>query len=499
MRLRILISTMILLLFSPRKAFPQSYGYDYNDNCAAAYHYYLSMQPEAGNARLVQEIKQHPYNLMATYLADYDDFLVLIFTGDPAIYKQRKSHMDERLELLEKSDKHTAWYRLCKAGIYLHWAVIHGRFGENFKAATTFRRSFQLLKENKQLFPSFAPNNVFYGLEETVVGTIPEDYKWLASVLGLKGNVKTGVSKIAAYINTTSTGDIFHYEALIYYCYLKFYLLSQQAEVWNFVNSNQFPAQNNLLFSFVKTNLAINFRKAETALQTLRAVHSQNNYDAIPAMDYETGNALLLKLDFSCIGYLQRYVNRNTGKLYTKDSWQKMAFAWYLQGNKAKAQFCKEQILKNGNELTDADKQARRFAQGNTWPHPVLLQARLLTDGGYYEQALTRLSNISEASFNNIPDKLEYNFRAGRIYDELDDDERALRYYRAAISMGKDRPEHFAARSALQMGFVYERRGKTQDALSCFRLCLSMRDHDFQSSLDQQAKAGINRLTGGAQ
>lgn len=497
MHFRARVSTIVLLLLNISGAYAQEYTYDYNDNCANAYRQYLSMQPAEGNAAVLREIHDNPYNLMATYLADYDDFLVLTFNGNASEYRQRKSHMDDRLDLLDKGNEQSPWFRFCKAGIYLHWAVIHGRFGENFKAATTFRKSFQLLKENRQKFPAFGPNNVFLGLEEAVVGTIPEDYKWLASVFGLKGNVKNGIARLTTFINSTSGNDIFHDEAIVYQCYLKFYLLSHQQEVWNFVNSNQFPAQTNLLFAFVKTNLAINYRKAESALQVLKSVHTLGNYNSFPVMDYEMGNALLLKLDFSCIGYLQRYINRNAGKLYTKDSWQKIAYAWYLQGNKQKAQFCKEQILKSGNELTDADKQARRFAEGADWPNPLLLQARLLTDGGYYTQALAKLTNITEASFTNISDKLEFNFRLGRIYDELNDDDRAFRYYRAAIVMGKDRPEHFAARSALQMGFVYERRGKLQEALACYRLCLSMRNHDFQSSLDQQAKAGINRLSGG--
>lgn len=498
MQFRALVSTIILLFLSFCEARPQGYDYNYNDNCTAAYRQYMSLRLTEGNAAILREIHENPYNLMAAYLADYDDFLLLAFNGDPKEYRQRKSHMDERLAILGKGSEDSPWYRLCKAGIYLHWAVIHGRFGENFKAAVAFRKSFQLLKENRQQFPAFAPNNVFFGLEEAVVGTIPEDYKWLASVFGLKGNIKNGVARLTGFINTTSPADLFHDEAIIYHCYLKFYLLSHQQEVWNFVNSSQFSAQNSLLFSFIKTNLAINYRKAEAALQTLRSARNMDNYTSFPVMDYEMGNALLLKLDYSCAAYLQRYISHNAGKLYTKDSWQKLAWAWYLQGNQQKAQFCKEQILKSGNELTDADKQARRFAEGSEWPHPLLLQARLLTDGGYYQQALTKLGNATEASFGSIPDKLEFNFRLGRIYDELGNDDRACQYYRAAIAMGKDRPEHFAARSALQMGMIYERRGRIQDAVTCYRICLGMRNHDFQSSLDQQAKAGINRLSGGS-
>ncbi|HTM67052.1 MAG TPA: tetratricopeptide repeat protein, partial [Flavipsychrobacter sp.] len=57
------------------------------------------------------------------------------------------------------------------------------------------------------------------------------------------------------------------------------------------------------------------------------------------------------------------------------------------------------------------------------------------------------------------------------------------------------RQEHYAARSALQMGMLYEKSGNTNEAVKCYNECLSMRNHDFQANIDQQAKAGINRLT----
>lgn len=474
----------------------QHFTFEYNSNCKKAYAQYLSLQLQEGNATIIQEVRQNPYNLLATYIADYDDFLLLLFNGNSTEWKQRKGHFDDRLDLINKGDDKSPWLRLCKAGIYLHWAVIHGRFGENFKVATQFRKSYQLLKENKEKFPGFTPNDVFLGLEEAVVSTIPEDYKWLASVFGMKGNVKNGITKLTNYLNaSTVTNDFLREEALLYNCYLKFYLLSQQGEVWNFVNSNDFSVQGNLLRTFVKTNISLNYRKAETAIQTLHYAQTLSNYNQFPTMDYEFGNALMLKLDYAnALVYLQRYSMRNAGKLYTKDCWQKMSLAWYLQQNPAKAQYCLEQIKKQGNAMVDADKQAQHFAEAGIWPQPSLLQARLLIEGGFYNQALTKLSTLKENELG-ISDKLEYYFRLGRIYDEIDDDTKALQFYRAAINAGQERQEQFAARSALQIALMYERKNNRKEAINYFQLCLKMRHHDFQSSLDQQAKAGLNRLS----
>ncbi|PZF73247.1 tetratricopeptide repeat protein [Taibaiella soli] len=479
------------------RANSQNYTYDYDASCRAAYSSYLSMDLADGNAATIKAIKQNPYNLMATYISDYEDFVLLLFNGSEIDMQQRKGHFNERLDLLNKGNEDVPWYRLCKAGVYLHWAFIHGRFGENFKAATLFRKSFQLLRENREKFPDFTYNNVFLGLEEAAVGTIPEDYKWLASVFGMKGNVKNGNNKLTTFLKEhTNTTDILREEAVIFQCYIRFYLLSQPDQVWNFVNSNDFQIQNNLLRCFVRTNLSLNNRRAETALQTMHYAQTLSNYNEFPTMDYEMGNALMLKVDYSSINYFQRYVTRNKGNLYTKDAWQKMAYMFYLEQNQSKANYCLSQLKAQGNTIVDADKQAERLAETQKWPNPTLLQVRLLTDGGYFTQAQAKLSGLNETNFNNPADKLEYNYRTGKLFDELNQDAKAIQYYQIALNTGKDMKEQYAARSALQIGMIYEKQGKNDSALQYYRICLQMRNHDFQSSLDQQSKAGINRLSG---
>ena len=486
------LTVLFLLLFKISSA--ADYVFDYNSRCHAAYQHYLSLRLDEGTATIRQELIANPYNLMATYLADYEDCLLLLVNGDRRDYEQRKNHLDERLKLISKGDNKSPWLRLCKSGLYFHWALVYIRFGENFKAATTFRKSFLLLKENNKLFPGFPQNKIFLGVEEAVVGTIPEDYKWLASMFGMKGSVKKGIAQLTSFINSTDTNTPLRNEAIIFNCYLRFYLMSQQEQVWQYVNSAQFPLQNNLLHSFVKANLALNFRKADVALAVLKNLQENDDYKKYPILDYEMASALLHKLDEDAIIYLNHFLTRYNGQLFVKDSYEKLACAYYIQSNTAKANYYRGLILEKGSKQTDADKQAQRFAENSNWPPIFLLQSRLLTDGGYYQQALQKLQ-AENANALDLTNKLEYYFRLARIYDELNNDNKAIQFYQTTIHLGKTRQEHFAARSALQMGMLYERAGKVNEAVRCYNECLSMRNHDFQANIDQQAKAGINRLT----
>jgi hypothetical protein len=62
-----------------------------------------------------------------------------------------------------------------------------------------------------------------------------------------------------------------------------------------------------------------------------------------------------------------------------------------------------------------------------------------------------------------------------------------------AIKTGEHLKEYFAARAALQTGYIYEQQGDKATAVDYFQKCLSLKDHDYKNSLDQKAKAGIER------
>ncbi|MCW3121103.1 MAG: hypothetical protein JWQ38_595 [Flavipsychrobacter sp.] len=473
-----------------------NYVYNYNDNCSKAYQAYLALHIPEARSSILMEMRADPYNLMATYISDYEDCLTLLLNCDKAEYEQRKEHFDARLQLLDKGNPSSPWYRFCKAGLYMHWAIVHTRFGEQYKAALKFRKSFALLKENQQLFPTFGYNQVFAGLQEAVIGSLPGNYKWLVSVFGISGNMKKGIGKLSMFINTHTQEQPLYTEAVLYELYTRFYLAYDQKEVWNLLNNPHFITRNNLLNSFVKANIALDYHKADDAIMVLQSATNNINYDQYPIFNFQLGLAMLTKSDIGCVGYFQKYIEKNKSDLYIKECWQKMSWAWYIAGNMKQAQYCRLQITLSGSTRLDADKQAEKFAQNSGWPVKEILHARLLIDGGYSAQALVLLNALDVKTIANPADKAEYYFRLGRVYEGSGDNKKALDNYRYTINIGKDRHEQFAARAALQIGLIYERTGAATNALSSFHQCLNMPAHDFQNSIDQLAKAGIHRIEG---
>lgn len=477
------------------------YTYTYTENCAKAYNHFLALHLDEGHRIITQEQKANPNNLMAVYLADYEDCILLLVNCNLADYTARAGNMKHRMDMLAKGDPGSPWYRFCYAGMYLHRAIINIRFGEQYKAAFNFRKSFTLLKENQKAFPSFEHNNIIAGLQEAVVGSLPDSYKWLASVFGMKGSVKNGTRKLGEFVNTHHAGDPLYTETMLYYLYARFYLLAEQKEVWNLLESGKFPTQHNLLHTFVKANIALDFRHSDDAIEVLRSAAREDDFSNYPVFDYQMGMAMLTRCDSSSTYYFDRYLKNNRSDIFIKDSWQRMAFAWYVSGNREKAELCRKQITKTGTSRLDADKQAQRFAEAGTWPHRSLLQARLFIEGGYNEKALAILQSVSKSELDHPADKAEYHFRLGRVYEETAAKPgngnyftRALAEYRLAIAEGKGRREQFAARAALHVGKIYELLGMSNEAAAAYNECLDMPPHDFQNSIDQQAKSGLNRL-----
>ncbi len=499
MRYKALI--FFLLCYSaPYRGWASGY-YDYDENCRLAYINFMSLHFEEGNDHILAEKKANPGNLLAEYISDYADCIPLLMNCDADEYKLRAAHFDDRVKTLEKGDRNSPWCRFCLAGIYLHKAIVNTRFGEQYHAALNFRKSFTLLEENEHLFPDFEYNRVFTGLEEAVVGALPGNYKWLASVFGLKGNITKGTALLAAFVNRHTSAQPIYAEAVLYYAFTRFYLLSEQKETWALLNSPAFSTQSNLLNTFVKVNIALDYHKSDAAIETLRAAASSPEYGKYPIFNYQFGCALLTRLDTMCTNYFYSYQQKTKSGLYIKDAWQKMAFGWYANGNDAKATYCMNQVITRGGTKLDADKQALRFAKIKTWPQKNILQARLLIDGGYNDQAITILNSIAVCEIKFPGDKAEYYFRLGRAYQARYDDSgrkenfvSAINNYADASATGKGRPEQYAARAALQEGKMFEQIGMNKEALNKYHECLDMPAHDFQNSIDQQAKAGINRI-----
>lgn len=471
--------------------------FDFNPRCQQAYQAIMQLRLDAGQAIVEAEKKAHPDNLIPYFLDNYIDFFYLFFNEDPTQYNRRKGMRNERLDMMESGPSSSPYYLYTQAAIHFQWAMVKVKFSEKWDAVWEIRKAYNLLKDNQHNFPRFLPNNMLIGAMQTVFGTIPEGYRWISNTLGMKGSIKDGMRQLQQVIDSNAdVGMLFKEEACYYYCYLKIYIENKPEDVWAFIQHHQLDTRNNYLFALMVANIAMNNQRAAFGLKVLTERNDSLGYEDIPYVYYLMGQMKLARQDEDANVYLQKFIDNFKGKFYVKECLQRLSWYYFLHGNMDAANKYRNMILSRGNTETDADKQALKDAKSGHWPNTVLLKARLLSDGGFFPDALKLLQNKKAADFERMEDKLEYAYRLGRIYDETGMDDNALIMYDVTVKTGASRPEYFAARAALQMGYIYEKRNDKAKARQCYQTCLDMKEHDYKNSLDQRAKAGLQRLSG---
>lgn len=489
-----LVTTVLLNSFS---ASAQKV-YEFNSTCQQAYQEITKLKINSGLALVQKAREQNPNNLIPELLESYADFYVLFLNEDPKDYAVRYPKFLERIDALEEGPKSSPFYYYCLSMVRVHRAASAIKFGKMWDAGWDFRRAYQLIKENRKQFPTFSPNDLLYGALQAITGTIPKGYKWIASLFGMKGSLTEGMKTVRGFINSNDPwARVFFNETAFIYPYLMFYLENKKDEAFAFAQQHKLDLVNNHLHAYMAANLAINKQESEYAKNVILWRNKSDEYLKTTVWDFELGFTRLYHLETQeAAKHLEAFLNNFKGKFYVKDAYQKLSWCYYLQGNMARAEEARAAILKKGATDSDADKQALKDAKAGKWPNLLLLRARLLSDGGYSNDALALLQGKTENDFAKEEERLEFAYRMARIYDDLGRSDDAIRNYQAAIRIGENRREYFAARAALQTGQIYEKRGQKSVAISYYQKCLDMEDHEYKNSLDQRAKAGIARCKG---
>ncbi len=469
--------------------------FELSQNCINAYASISQLKIKEGEEFLKNEKIKNPTNALPILIQSYEDYYSLVLNDNPDEYKRLKNNKTTRLRNFEKSNKKSPYYLFSKAVVYLQWAMIEIKYEDNFEAATDFRKAFLLLKENKKAFPDFFYNDIFLGAQESIIGTIPDGYKWITTILGLKGNTKSGLLKLEKATEKCLT--LFKTDGQFFYIYLKNYLENESDEALQLIKKWNLDVKENHLFAFMASNLYLNNYNAEKAEKIILQKNSSSGYMTVPMFDYELGCAKLFQLETSVARkYLLEYVNTSKSLFYKKDALLKIAYSYYLENNVTQATLFKNKILKLGNKISDADKQAEKFSKNGTFSPIELLKARLLSDGGEHKNALKIMEKIDEKIYSKPDEILEYNYRYARIYTELRNFDLAKKYYQITINLPNPSNEYFPYRALLQLGYIAEAEKNNTLALNYFNQVLDSPKHEYKNSFDQRAKSGIIRING---
>ncbi len=481
--------SLSLCAFSQKKA-------EFTPACQEAYHQMLSLKIDPALKTLQKEKLNDPDNVIPYFLENYADFFLLFFNESAADLKTRKANKELRIKLLQELPSSHPFRDLGQAIIRLHWATVNLKFNNRWEAGWDLKAAYSLARENEKRFPAYDLNGMIIGPMQLAASSVPSSLRWLANLVGIKGSMAEGNTNFLRFMNSNDEwAKIFRDEGIFYQCYILQYMLNQPDKALQEIETHELDIVNNHLFAYMAANLNLVNKKSWVSQKIISQRNRSSEYLNTTAWDFEMGSAKLYRLDPDAIAYFQRFLNNFKGNYYRKDAWLKLGYAYLMSGNFNQYKACMQKVIGEGSANTDADRRALKEARLGLMPNLTLLGARLLSDGGYANDALKTLSTKKTTDFRTPGERLEFLYRLGRIYDDLGQYDRALNSYTATINAGKTSTEYFAARAALQAGLIHENRGNCSQAMRFYQLCIDMKNHDYEESLEHRAKAGINRCS----
>jgi hypothetical protein len=488
-----------LLIFTAGFGFGQ-YNYDFNPNCENAYSKIISLKFNEGIKLIEHEKSVNPDNNIPYLLDNYIYFLTIFIGEEETDFEKYDELKDDIIDRLKKGDQNSPYYRYSLAQIYLQWAVARSKFKEYTTATLESNKAYRLLVENNELFPDFLPNLINLGLMHTLIGTVPDNYNWIKKLVGVEGTIDQGLGEILKVLNASvNQKEYSHYkpECLFYLSFIQLNLTSNKQKALDYIKlieSDSSGLQNPLAIYAISRIYSDNGMN-DKAISLLLSRPTGDEYFPFYFLDYLTGLAKLNRLDNDAYKYLFKFVINFKGKNYIKDSYQKIAWHYLVNENEEKYNEYIAKVSQYGNSIVDADIQAGREAGNKIVPNIYLLRARLLFDGGYYDKALMAITGSKTIGFLlNSKDSLEFSYRIGRIYHEWGKTENSIPFYIKTIENGYNSQYYFAANSALQLGNIYENKGDFTKAEEYYELAQSMKNEEYKNSINQKAKAGLNRI-----
>lgn len=445
----------------------------------------------------LQRLKlSEPENLIAYHLENYVDFFTLFISEEEERYQQLKDRRQQRLEAIREGNPDSPYYLYAQADIHLQWALLRLKFDEYLGAFSEVSKAHKLLKKNQELFPDFMPNLKDLAILHAIIGTIPDTYRWGVKLLsGLDGTISQGQQEMEKVLRFAETNDfIFETESQVLYAFLLLHLANDEAGAWRAVNNAGLQPQANPLHCFLMANIAMRTGHNDRAVQLLEQRPRSRAFLPFPYLHFMHGLAKLRRLDTDANPHFLQFLREFKGRNFIKEAYQKMAWQELLNGNPAGYQSFIQECLANGFTTAGSDKNAAEEAKQGTPPPLVLLKARLLFDGGYFQRAFHELRPQDPQLLPSTRDQLEYYYRLGRILHGLEKYPEALSFYQRTIEKGRRENYYFACNAALQAGLVYESLGDTANARLHYETCLSLHPDEYRLGLHQKAKSGLNRL-----
>jgi tetratricopeptide (TPR) repeat protein len=471
--------------------------FDFNQPARQIYQAAFDTRFDKARQALATFQRKEPDNQIAVFLEHYLDFLTVVAGNQDDDYQRFQKQLLPRIDKISRGDANSPWRLFCQAEMRLQGALLAGRAGNYLSGLSDVKIAYALLAENRRRFPDFMPNLKSLGLLNVLIGSIPEEYRWTVKALGgIDADLETGRNELAkaAELAAKDPARPFAAETILILGFVQLYAEERKELAWKTIQSAGLNPRTGPLAAYLLAVSAARTGRNDEAIQYLEACPSGGEYAPFPYRYFSLGLYKLYRLDADADKSLERFLKEVKSDIGVAEAMQKLAWFHCTRGNTATYKEMMQKIAKKGAQRSESDQAALQEALRGEKPNPVLLRARLLFDGGYYQRAYELLQKEKSSLETEADLRLEAAYRLGRCAHELRRLDEAVRYYGQTIELGAELPLYFACNAALQLGLAHETRADYPRAREAFNKCLALKPDSYAAGLHARAKAGIKRL-----
>lgn len=468
----------------------------YTPTLEEAYQSIIQLKFAEAEEHIAASRQEDSNNLAYIHIENYIDFFKLFIYEDLEYFGQVKSNKEKRIELLEQLSSDDPYKDFVIAEINLQWALTRSKFNELFKAGREVYGAYRLLEKNTKKYPDFIYNykslSIIHSLVETI--EVPGVFK---NIFGMSGSITQGLKEIQA-VNKHADQEsfIFELEAEAIYIFMSLYQDNNQDLSFAYLEETELKKSKSPLAAFVQVKLFQRAGKNDEAIELLLETLSYTSVKDFPYLYFLMGVSHLRKLNEESISYFNEYLDYFDGIHYIKEAHQKLAWASLIFEEDIPAyKYHMQRCIEEGSVMIDDDKQALREAKKHEIPNPILLRARLLFDGGYYQKAYQELIKNAHVFYADKSYQMEYFYRLGRITQALKNYPESIQYFHQTMNADAEETSYMSCNAALNLGIIYESQNDMDKARDYFNKCLALNPSEYQQSLHQKARTGLNRIS----
>ena len=465
-----------------------------SENAVKAYQACSRFQIDQANQFIQIENKVNPTNGFTYLIANYCDFLKVFIEDDPIEYRKALARRSQRIKNLEIYDNSSPYFRYCLAEIYLQWSFLRFKQGELIKAANELQKANTLLIDNAKIHPGFILNKKGLAIVHILAGSIPDNLQWIANIAGIHGNVIQGereINEVITFCRKSPSIRFLMPEMLFFKQMLKINIMDQSSlqPISSGIDS---VYKDEPIIQYIDILLAQKTQHASEVLKRIEKFPSQDNGISFCYLHYLKAEAFM-NLNRPLDNGFQHFIYCSKGRHFKQAALRRIAWQYLLQGNAVEYKNNMLRIIELGDAKSEEDKQAILEASSKQIPDTNLLRARLLFDGGNFNQSIARLLSLSMKG-KNLAFISERAYRLGRSYQMLNKNDDAISWFNISISSGANLPEYFAASAAYNSGKIFIAQDKLQDAKMMFVRVSKFPNHPYKNSLDAKAKTALKKL-----